>query len=128
MSLPNHRPLIELRISSQGITHATTAEVTDALDGPGSASTILVLLRGLAAEDADIALIRSGIERLADVLENYDRAQRGRVASIGMLAGPGAPEHLRRALDALDAGDPMWAMQYLDNAYRAYAHPAVMEL
>lgn len=122
----DHRPAIEMRIRAEGITPATTAEVTEALDGMVTAETSLVLLRGLAAEDADIELIRSGIERLADALEDYAPTQRGRVASIGVLAGHGAPWHLRMSLRALEAGDSGWAMQYLDNAYRAYTHPAAM--
>ena len=124
MSLPNYRPLIEDRISE--VTPATPAEVTEELDGPVSASTILVMLRGLAAEDADTAAIRSGIERLAEALEDYDRRQRPRIRSIGMLAGPGAPKHLRLALAALDVGDRAWAMQYLDNAYKTFVHPSAI--
>ena len=73
-----------------------------------------------------IPLIRSGIERLADALEDCDPAQRGRVASIGMPAGHGAPWPLQMSLRALEAEDTGWAMQYLDNAHRAYAHPAAM--
>lgn len=126
MSLPPYRPLIEDRISE--VTPATTAEVTDALDGPVSADTALVLLRGLAAEDADIALIRSGIERLAAALEDYAPSQNDRIHSRGMLYGQGAPEHLLRALDALDAGDAGWAMQHLDNAYRTHTRPIALEI
>lgn len=122
----DRRPLIEMRIRAEGITPATTTEVTEALDGMVTAETILVLLRGLATEDADLELIRSGIERLAAVLEDCAPAQRGRVSSIGMLAGHGAPWHLRMALRALEAGDAGWAMQHLDNAYQAYVHPAAM--
>lgn len=122
------RPLIEMRISAEGITPATPGEVAEELDGLVNAGTILVMLRGLAAEDADLELIRSGIQRLADALNYYDPAQRGRVSSIGMLAGQGAPEHLRRALAALDDGDAGWAMQHLDNAYTAFVHPAAMHV
>ncbi|MGP5269787.1 hypothetical protein ACTXK0_05170 [Corynebacterium variabile] len=122
------RPIIEMRISSEGITPATPDEVAEELDGLVSAGTILVLLRGLAAEDADVELIRSGIERLADALGYYDPQQHGRVARIGMLAGQGAPEHLRRALAALDAEDRGWTMQHLDNAYNVFVHPSAMAL
>lgn len=122
----DRRPLIEMRIRAEGITPATTSEVTEALDGMVTAETILVLLRGLATEDTDTELIRSGNERLADVLEDYDPSQRDRVASIGMLAGHGAPWHLRMSLRALDAADHGWAMQHLDTSYRTYTHPAAM--
>ena len=122
----DRRPIIEMRISAEGITPATPAEVTEELDGLVSAETLLVLLRGLAAEDADVELIRSGIERLAEALEDYAPTQRDRVERIGMLAGQGAPEHLRRALAALDDGDAGWAMQYLDNAYQTFTRPTAI--
>ncbi|MGV0446017.1 hypothetical protein ACUY3B_08465 [Corynebacterium ureicelerivorans] len=83
-------------------------------------------LLGLANEDVDLALIRNGIERLAEAMEDHDPSKRGRGDNIGMLAGPGATEHLRGALDALDARYAGWAMQHLDSAYQTYVHPAAM--
>lgn len=124
MSLPTYRPFLESRLSE--VTPATPAKVAEGLDGPVSASTALVLLRGLAAEDADIAAIRGGIERLAEALEPYDIAHRDHIRRYGFLAGPGSQKHLLSALDALDAGDRAWAAQYLLNAYQTFTRPTAI--